>query len=889
MNAPLKALDSRYEPFLVTLASTSMRFFPWILKPRFVFSSTQETKSGRCNAACRFCLTGFLLVLLCPTAGAVDHPPNQTEERFIAGLLERRLYPLAEQYCQDQLQQDHLSSLQRTTLVVALSHTYVAWAENSPPAERTGHWNSALRVIEKLLVADKDNSYALLARRQAALVHLNRGTFAHEEAETSQDAAPFLQTARQQLHTSIGLFEKLLLDVRRQLDRSDRPKNNQAQLTENQLAQLKRQVRGELADALMNQAVCYPHSSPDQINALHKAKEHLASLAAAQHPIEWKSRVHYLACLRLLGEAKLFHERAEQYLAEQPPDDIVAGIQMQLARQFLKEANFARAIEQLNSAQPAGRHARAECDLLELEILLAAAKHDETEYAKVWQKRATNLATNIEREHTPYWNRRAESLIGHHVATTSTKQNAAMIARAAEGLYRAGKIEESLNLYDRAAQQAGREGHAQRALQLSHTAAMIEQTEKHYLAASDRFLKIARSHAAQGEAAEAHIMGIYNYAQSIRQQSEPELKTYLKLLQEHLDNWPESTTTNAARFWLAKIYQSQRQWGKAANLFTEIKPSSKQFSGAIAGAARCYEHYCQELSRRHDSSLPAKATRAADHLEQLARNLLNDNMDGLDATTVLIAANASALLRMRYTGKGFSQSEQLLQDVSKHQINGNADLLAQLRLLQVYALSGQASRQAEAKQIFNNLKAPNAQHLLWLMEGLNTLMGIAQGPDRVAVAELFLDCFERLKVGQIQIDNNKKLDLDFGFATALEVVGRNQESLSKLKALATENPQSGKIQAAYASLLLEQSDRSAWSDAMKKWREIETRSRRTSPEWFEAKYGQARAKYKLGETQQAARIIRMTQVLHPDLGGATMAKRFRALLALCDESSPPQK
>ena len=97
------------------------------------------------------------------------------------------------------------------------------------------------------------------------------------------------------------------------------------------------------------------------------------------------------------------------------------------------------------------------------------------------------------------------------------------------------------------------------------------------------------------------------------------------------------------------------------------------------------------------------------------------------------------------------------------------------------------------------------------------------------------------------------------------------------------------IQAAYASLLLEQSDRSAWSDAMKKWREIETRSRRTSPEWFEAKYGQARAKYKLGETQQAARIIRMTQVLHPDLGGETMSKRFRALLSLCGENSPSQK
>jgi hypothetical protein len=866
-----------------------MRSFPPILETRCVSSSIGEAQNGRSNAARRFCLIGFLLVLLCPAAGAVDHPANQTEERFIAGLVDRRLYVLAEQYCQDQLQKDHLSSLQRTTLTVALSRTYVAWAKNSPPAEQSGHWNSALRVIEQLLAADEDNSYALLARRQAALVHLDRGTFAHEEAETSQDAAPLLQTARQQLRKSVRLLENLLLDVSRRLDQSNRAKGNQSQFTENQLARLKQQVRGELADALMNQAVCHPDSSPDRINALQKAKEILTSLGAAQHPLKWNSRVQYLACLRLLGEATLFHERAEQYLAEQPPDDIAARIQMQLARQFLKEANFERALKQLNSARPTGRHARAECDLLELEILLSAAKHDETEDAKVWQQQATHLAANIEREHTPYWNRRAESLIGHHVAATSTKQNAEMIARAADGLYRAGKMEESLNLYDRAAEQAGREGHAERALELSHTAAMIEQAEKHYLAASERFLKIAGSTDAPGEAAEAHLMGIYNYAQAIRQQSDPELKTYLKLLQEHLENWPKATTANAARFWLAKMYQSQQQWGKAANLFAEIKPSSKQFPGAIAGAVICYEHDYYELSQRHDSSLPEKATRAADHLERVARTLLNGTLDSSDATTALIAANASARLRMRYTRKGFAQSEQLLQETLKHHMNGNADLLAQLRLLQVYALAGQAGRQAEAKQIFNDLKAPDAQHVLWLLEGLNSLMATVQGTDRVAVAELFLDCFELLEKEQIQIDNNKKLKLELGYVTALEVVGDSQKSLPRIKALAKDNPKNRKIQAAYASLLLEQSDRGGWSDALKKWREIETRSRRTSPEWFEAKYGQARAKYKLGETQQAARIIRMTQVLHPDLGGAAMAKRFRALLALCDESAPPKK
>ena len=70
---------------------------------------------------------------------------------------------------------------------------------------------------------------------------------------------------------------------------------------------------------------------------------------------------------------------------------------------------------------------------------------------------------------------------------------------------------------------------------------------------------------------------------------------------------------------------------------------------------------------------------------------------------------------------------------------------------------------------------------------------------------------------------------------------------------------------------------------MTKWREIEKRSRPGTTLWFRAKYSQAVAHERLGNTAQAARIVKITQVLHPDLGGAELKNDFLKLLKRCEE------
>lgn len=78
-------------------------------------------------------LAGVLFGLSFAITGWADRPADPSEQQFIDGLLERRLYPLAAEYCQDQLTRGDLSQTRRTALVVDLSRTYTTWAIHSPP------------------------------------------------------------------------------------------------------------------------------------------------------------------------------------------------------------------------------------------------------------------------------------------------------------------------------------------------------------------------------------------------------------------------------------------------------------------------------------------------------------------------------------------------------------------------------------------------------------------------------------------------------------------------------------------------------------------------------------------------------------------------------------
>ena len=68
---------------------------------------------------------------------------------------------------------------------------------------------------------------------------------------------------------------------------------------------------------------------------------------------------------------------------------------------------------------------------------------------------------------------------------------------------------------------------------------------------------------------------------------------------------------------------------------------------------------------------------------------------------------------------------------------------------------------------------------------------------------------------------------------------------------------------------------------MAAWRDLEKKSTPRSPRWFLAKYNVAKLHFDRGHPDQAAKIIELVQLLHPEAGGPEMKARFDKLLELC--------
>ena len=204
-----------------------------------------------------------------------------------------------------------------------------------------------------------------------------------------------------------------------------------------------------------------------------------------------------------------------------------------------------------------------------------------------------------------------------------------------------------------------------------------------------------------------------------------------------------------------------------------------------------------------------------------------------------------------------------------------------MRAALVLSLAGQRKLRLAQAEVASLVDCEPGQ-ILTLLFALSELPKSDDPQIRTAAAEL------QLEVGELiapHIDRTLDPPQREAFrrieSTALVDAGRRAEALSSLRDLVEKNPRSGQTRERYAQLLLAGDDQGSLKKALNQWRLIERGSRTATPRWYEAKYGIAHAHEKLGNRQQAARVVTLLRALHPKLGGATMKARFESLLARC--------
>lgn len=817
---------------------------------------------------------------------------GSSDQRFLAGLRERKLFELAVTYCQERLADPQLPNSRRAELTIELSLSLAEQAVNSAPDRREPLWQQATRVIDQFVQQSPDSPRLALVRFQGALALVARGELSRQEAEVVSDNVALLQQARDCLRVAIRQLGELNDEVEQRLreanlgGRASPQRPNREQLTPVELVNLHTNVQYQLARALRNQGQCYPAESPDRANSLTQAVRLLDPLAKLDpvHPLAWESRLDEIVSYRLLADYATAQRKLDALMTEQPPPAIQLRARAERLRLALAADQLPQALGLLAEGRKVDHHTSADLDYAWLEVFLEAwrvtEKAKDQSAATKWRTKAMDLIRLIEQQHGPYWSRRAEMLLAGRVEAAADGSDLAMQIHAAESAFRSGRKDDALTAYDRAQAIAQRQDNPDRAFELGYIAATIEHQRNRHAEALRRYRQLALAMPTHAKAPETYRLAIFHAAQLAKQQAPGSLEQYEALLQEFLHHWPETPAANDVRWRLGQLREQKSDWRGALAAYQAIAPDAPQYLRVLEAATRCAQAWFEE---RQATGQPTEdeASAAADWFERLvvdSQGHLPERWSPIAQAAVLSAAR----LRLYYTPNGFARAERLLSAALAGATDAPEAWRTSAQLMLVFALAGQG-RHRDAAAILKQITASSPDQLLGMLTALQRVAATAPAGVRSELATLQLGAVELLRPQRSQLRPADQRTVDRLHAQALADAGRTDDAQEAFRWLANTYPRDGEIQEAYAQLLATRRDRPSLELALARWRDLEEKSKTQTPRWFRAKYHVAELHYRLGNPEQATKIITLLQVLHPELGGPELKARFLDLLARCQK------
>jgi|GEM_PF-338972 len=794
---------------------------------------------------------------------------------FLDGLRGRRLYVLAERYCESQLTGSELDERRRAELVVELSRTLAEHALAVPPGEALPLWERAGEVTRVYAEKFPHSPRLILVRLQGALARLAEGEAARFDAH-DDFPSPAMEDARRILRDAIGQLEEVAKLVATGLRQQASPRMTSDELTTAELQSLELNVHLEMARALRNQAECYPPTSADRINSLTRAGEALSVLARhkTQNALYWRAALEQIARLRLLGDLREAERQLAAASAQNPPASIEQQLRAERIRLALARGNVDDALAEAGTA--ADRVASAELDFARLEAFLAAAKRETDRHkdadAAEWQRRAVDQAGAIRRAFGGPWMRRADSLLAATVAGRGGSQSYATLAFSAAGYYRGGELAKAITAFDEAAQKARDEQLPEKASEAAFAAATIEKERGNYVEALRRYEQLAGASPESPQAASAHLMAAFCAGQIAQKEKPPRLEEYERLLREHVQKWPAGETASQAYSWLGRLAELDRKWPEAIHLLSQVKPGDPQYGGAVESLGRSYEAWLAEM-QASGADTRELTNQALGALEKVAGTAASRGTKP-DAATRGASLALARIWLTQMPGGALPAERQLSGALQANPEAPEAwKVEARRWLVPALVLQGKGG---QADALVDELAGGKQQ--LALLDTLARVRRTQTDADaRLKLAQLELDVQTQLFEQPGDLDGDALRSVRRSHALTLAETGRRQQGLEALQQLAREFPRDGQTSEDLATLLSE-GNKADQETALTMWTSVARKSRPGTARWFRAHAGLASTQLKLGQSAEARTTIEHVRAKYPSLDGQQKAM-FDALAA----------
>ncbi len=794
--------------------------------------------------------------LTCPA-----QEPSDMEVRTIQGLAGRRLYDLAVSYADRILDDPQTSGLVRVDVAVALIDTLAQKAYQSPNPEdwqvarqTAADWQQKIQSPREILISV-----------QAALVDQLQVEKWVRELETDTAAAG----TREQAQAAIAGLAARLADLQEQtrslLNQRPSPREEAEWFTPNELLTLRYNLEYQQARCQMHRAALYDDAEElNRKDVLLQVRQQLNSVLQSlrpDQPLWWAVQADRLTIARSLDDYK----EAAQIVNGLPASQGALSGRQQVQAEWIRTLVRQRRLEE--AVALAGKDSQA-CDspvldLTRLELFVALATQSGE---RIWQERALELTRNMESTHGGYWGRLANlAVVGNVSQNSATGTNLDFLVRVADEAQRKKQWPQALQALDAAYQQALVSNQADAAWKLGFRAASIAQTQGHHEVAAQRFTDLATRHSDLPAAHTGLLMACWNLTRGMSG-NPARIQQYESQLVQLIESWPQSSSADQARIWLAAIRRHQENWPAAIGLLLDVSAASPLFDQAVQDLRDVTGQLLRDpaLSLESRSNVcSALIVRLSPLIETPAASL-PDNWQDTRARIILQLVELQTLFDRQLKSDLTGPWRELVQNPDTP-----ADIQPSVAALDFI--------RQERPLRWGNTPEDKVNQLQIILQGLfpDPESGNRQQKCRrlLAAAETFAAEIQQLPEPLRRQWTNATID-------CLIFTERPQEAIELASDLANQYPKDAAVQLRLAELLNQQAagSPSALAEALGQWRKIARFSRANSEHWYRAKYEVARLLVEQGNSDEALKLLNFIRAVPPGWSEASNAPAFDELL-----------
>jgi tetratricopeptide (TPR) repeat protein len=406
--------------------------------------------------------------------------------------------------------------------------------------------------------------------------------------------------------------------------------------------------------------------------------------------------------------------------------------------------------------------------------------------------------------------------------------------------------------------------------------AAASRSAGNFSSAAEQYREFALAVPDDAQAAEAHRLSILCTIDLIREMPpadrERTVEVYETLLREHLQKWPSQRSADDVRIWLARLLAARNDWSGVVSAAQEVGSTSDNFAASLQLIGDAYDHMIKLLPRTKQgdaerAKLLAEATQRLQPVITGAENRWPNPWSDLQRDVALQLAE----LHVRYGERSSPYAKQLLTAMLRDHSAAEDPKAeeawkaeARAWITAAFARNGELSNaQQFAEQSQNAPTGIVLEALQSVVDDLPAIDAVTHDEERQH-GEVALAMVRSVESQSNTLDDASLTQLNVCKAAALAAVGDRNAALTQYGELASELPNNIGVQERYAALLAATDDRKELGQSLAIWQTVESRSRRGNASWQQARRARIALLARLGETEEAEKLLNLTRVLYPN-------------------------